>query len=165
MSKFQSEEEKPREQWAKQSDDHRTDFARARKPFKFQLAAWALWIAGLAVALGAAFCASGGVQIPVLTDLPALTVALAVVVDLILVLAAQRFWRKATALKAERGQSLVGVVMACLAFAPMCLFFLMAKNASGRTRAAAVVAALVSVALIVAVCLIGGSSEAVPVAQ
>lgn len=153
-----------REQWAKQSDAHRTDFERAEKPLKYQIAAWALWIVGIAVVLGATLCASGAVAVPFFTDLPVLTVALAVVVDLVVVLAAQRFWRKASALGGSRKQGVVGVVMACFAFAPMCLFFLMAKNAPGRTKAAAVVAALLSIAAIVAVCLVWGGPEAVPTA-
>lgn len=153
-----------REQWAKQSDAHRTDFERAEKPLKYQLAAWVLWIVGIAVVLGATLCASGAVNVPFFTDLPVLTVALAVVIDLVVVLAAQRFWRKASALGSPRKQGVVGVAMACFTFAPMCLFFLMAKNAPGRTKAAAVVAALLSIAAIVAVCLIWGGPEAVPTA-
>ena len=158
--------EKPpvREQWAKQSDAHRTDFERAEKPLKYQIVSWILWIVGIAVALGATLCASGGVIVPVLTDLPVLTVALAVAIDLVVVLVAQRFWRKASALAGTRKQGVVGVVMACLAFAPMCLFFLMAKNAPTRTKVAAVGAAVVSILAIVVVCLVWGGPETVPTA-
>ena len=106
----------PREQWAKQSDAHRTDFERAEKPTKYRIAAWALWILGIACAFGSALVASRAFYIPFLSDLPVLTVVLAVVVDLVAVLAAQRFWRRAAALapakkagSRQRGPGLPGV--------------------------------------------------------
>lgn len=148
-----------REQWARQSDARRTDFARAESPVKYQAAAWALWIVGLASAFGAALCASNAVHVPVLSDIPALTVVFVVVIDLAAVLVAQRLWRKAASLPGSKGSKVLGVVMACLAFAPMCLFFLAAKNAGGRTKGLAVGAALVSVAGLVLCCvLLGGAS-------
>lgn len=152
----------PREQWAKQSDAHRTDFDRPEKPLKYQLGAWGLWIVAIAVAWAATLCASGALAVPVLSDLPAVPVVVAVVVDLVAVLAAQRLWRKAASLAGARKQGVVGVVMACIAFAPMCLFFLAAKNAPGRTKVAAVIGAVVSIAAIVALCLVFGGPEAVP---
>lgn len=141
-----------REQWATSTADHRTDFAKAPSPRKFQVAAWFLWLAGIAVEFGAALCASGALRVPVLSDLPVLTVALAVVAGLAIVLLAQAMWKKAASLAAGKRQGALGVVMACAAFPPMCLFFLAAKNATGATKASAVVAALVVVAAIVACC-------------
>lgn len=161
-SKDTNQTPQPREQWAKQSDAHRTDFERAEKPLKYQLAAWVLWIVGIAVVVGATLCASGGVNVPVLTTIPALTIVLAVVIDLIVVLLAQRCWRKASALGGSRSQGAVGVAMACFAFAPMAIFFLMAKNASGKIKATAVVAAVLSIVMIVVICLVCGGPEAVP---
>lgn len=154
-------EEKPhaREQWARQSDARRTDFAPAESPMKYQAGAWLLWIAGLVSAFGAVLCASSAVYVPVLSNIPVLTVVLAVVIDLVAVLVAQRLWRKATSLPGSKGSKALGVVMACLAFAPMCLFFLAAKNADGRTKGLAVGAALISVVGLVLCCvLLGGAS-------
>ena len=148
----------PREQWAKQSDAHRTDFERAEKPTKYRIVAWALWILGIACAFGSALVASRVFYVPFLSDLPVLTVVLAVVVDLVAVLAAQRFWRRAAALAPAKKQGVVNVVMACLAFAPMCLFFLSAKNAEARTKGFAIGSAVVSVAALVACCLLFGNA-------
>ncbi len=148
----------PREQWAKQSDAHRTDFDKAEKPTKYRVAAWVLWIVGIAAAFGSALVASRAVYVPVLSDLPVLTVVIAVVVDLVAVLAAQRFWRKATSLSPGKKQGVVNVVMACLAFAPMCFFFLSSKNAGGKTKGCAIAAAVVSVAALVVCCLLFGNS-------
>ena len=80
------------------------------------------------------------------------------VVDLVAVLAAQRFWRRAAALAPAKKQGVVNVVMACLAFAPMCLFFLSAKNADARTKGFAIGSAVVSVAALVACCLLFGNA-------
>lgn len=141
-----------REQWAVRSDEHRTDFAPVQKPFKYQAAAWALWVAGIALAFGGALTASGALDVPLLSDVPVLTVALMLVAGLAIVLTAQRMWKKAAALQPSKKQGVLGVVMACFAFAPMCLFFVLSKNAPGSTKAAAVASAAVSVALIVALC-------------
>ena len=149
-----------REQWAKQSDAHRTDFDQAERPAKYRVGAWALWILGIVCAFGAALVASRAVYVPVLSDLPVLTVVLAVVVDLAAVLAAQRLWRKASSLASEKRQGIVNVVMACLAFAPMCFFFLGAKNASGKTKGFAIGAAVVSVVALVLCCLLFGNAPA-----
>ncbi len=148
----------PPEQWAKQSDSHRTDFERAEKPAKYLAAAWALWIVGIVCAFGAVLVVSRAVYVPVLSDIPVLTVVVAVVIDLVAVLAAQRFWRKASSLRPTKAQGVVNVVMTCLAFAPMCFFFLSAKNAGGRTKGFAIGAAVVSVAALVGCCLLFGNA-------
>ena len=146
--------QQPREQWATKTDQHRTDFAPAQSPLKYQLAAWALWIAGLAVEALGTFAAFGVLCVPVLSDLPVLAVVLVLVVGLVLVLAAQSMWKKASALSHGKGRGLLGVVMTCLAYAPMCLFFLTAKNAAGPTKAAAVAASVAVVAVLAAACLL-----------
>ena len=147
-----NDNEPQREQWATATDARRTDFAPTEKPLKYQVAAWALWICGLVVEFGGVFAAAGVLAVPVLTNLPALTVVLVLVVGLVLVLAAQRMWKKAASLVHGKGRGLLGVVMACLAYAPMCLFFVLAKNASGATKAAAIAASVLAVALLVAGC-------------
>lgn len=142
-----------REQWATKSDEHRTDFERAESPIKYQIAAWALWIAGMVVEFGGVLAASGALRVPVLTDLPVLTVILVIVLGLVLVLFAQRMWKKAGGLiRGTSGQGVVGVVMACAAYVPMFLFFVTAKNATPKTKGIAVTSSLVSAALIVALC-------------
>lgn len=146
--------EPAREQWATQTDEHRTDFAKAEKPIKYQVCAWALWIVCLAVEFIGVLAAAGSLRVPLLTDVPVLSVAIALVAGLALVLTAQRLWKKAGSLARDKHQGVIGVVMACAAYVPMCLFFLTAKNADTKTRVASVVAALVAAALITALCLL-----------
>ena len=142
-----------REQWATKSDEHRTDFERAESPVKYQVAAWILWVVGAAVEFGGALAASGALRVPVLTDLPVLTAVLVIVLGLVLVLLAQRMWKKASGLvRGTSGQGAVGVAMACVAYIPMFLFFVTAKNATAKTKGIAVASSLVSAALIVALC-------------
>jgi|GEM_PF-2518817 len=142
----------PREQWASRTDEHRTDFAPVEKPLKYQLAAWALWIAGVAVCFGGSLAAAGALDVPLLSDLPVVTVLLVLAVGLALVLGAQRMWKKAASLVPGKKQGVLGVAMACFAYAPMCLFFLVSKNAPVSTKAVAAAASVAAVALIVALC-------------
>jgi hypothetical protein len=139
-------EEPAREQWARTSDAHRTDFDRAKKPGAWRLGAWLLWIAGLALEVVGVLGASGDLRCPVLAAVPALTVIVALVLDAVCVLVAQRLWKRAQSVAGARGQSLVDVFMACLAFVPMLLFFATAKNAGTKVKGTALFGALVAVA-------------------
>lgn len=141
-----------REQWAVKHDEHRTDFAPTQKPLKYQLFAWALWITGAALEFCGILAAAGVLRVPFLSDVPVLTVALVVVVGLIAVLAAQRMWKRAASLMHGKKQGVLGVAMACFAFVPMCLFFLVSKNAPAKTKAAALCASLLAALLIAALC-------------
>ena len=150
-----------REQWAKTGDDHRTDFARAKSPVPLRVAAVAVWLVCLAVELLGCCFAAGVLRVPVLSDLPALTVALCVVLCLAGALGGQIVWKKASSGGREGGAKLVSAGMSCLAFPPMALFFLVARNASGKVKAAAIVGALVAVAAIVAIAMAGGQASPV----
>ncbi len=147
-----------REQWAKTGDDHRTDFARAKSPVPLRAAAVAVWVACAAVeTLGCCFAASV-LEAPVLSDLPALTVALCAAVCLAGALGGQVVWKKASPGGREGAAKLVSAGMSCLAFPPMALFFLVSKNASGRVKLAAALGAAAAVAAIVAIALVGGQT-------
>lgn len=148
-----------REKWATTTDAHRTDFARAESPLKYQAGAVGLWVVGLACVLVGTAVAAGVLAVPVLGDLPVLVIVVQVVVALACALAGQRLWKKAGGVAGAKPQPLVGAVASCLVFAPMCLFFLAAKNAPGKLKAAACVAAVVEVAAVVAICLAGTGAE------
>ncbi len=149
----------PREKWATTTDAHRTDFARAESPLKYRAGAVALWAVGLACALAGTAVAAGLLAVPVLGDLPVLVIVVAVLVALVCALAGQRLWKKAGGVAGAKPQPLVGAVASCLVFAPMCLFFLAAKNAPGKLKAAACVAAVVEVVAVVAICLLAGGAD------
>lgn len=139
--------EGPREQWARTSDEHRTDFDRAPRPAGYRAGAWALWVVGLLLEFAGVLGATGDLGCPVLSALPALTVAAAAVLDAACVLAAQRLWKRGQVVAGVRGgRAALPPFMACLSFVPMVLFFLAAKNAGTKARGAAVCGALVAVA-------------------
>lgn len=141
-----------REQWASKTDDHRTDFAKPPSPRPYQAAAWALWVVGLALECLGVLVATGALAVPVLSDVRAATVVVALVLDLVFVLVATALNKKAAALKGgRRGQGVLPAVAATAAFVPMVLFFATSKNATARVRLGSVVAALVVVAALAAV--------------
>ncbi len=147
------------ERWSRGTDAHATDFAKPKSPLGPQLGAWVLWVVGLALQCAGVLYATDVLNIPGVELPTALVVIVAFVIDLALVLVATSLWKKASRRAAQakgasgasagRG-SAVGVVMACIAFVPMILFFLTAKNADKKTVGIGAVGALVVVAALVA---------------
>lgn len=138
-----------REQWATKSDEHRTDFAKPPSAKGPAAAAWALWIVGFALECLGVVALAGWPHIPGLSDVPAATLAVALVADLVVVLLATSFYKRAQARRSKKGQGVVPAVMATVAFVPMVLFFVTSKNAGPRLRVAATVAAVATVAALV----------------
>ena len=145
-----ADEKTSREQWAARTDEHRTDFAPVEKPFKYQAAAWALWLAGIALEAAGMLVALGigWFNLPILSDFPAITVLVVLAAGLALVLAAQRMWKKAGSLACGKKQGVLGVVMACVAYIPMCIFFIISKNTPTATKVIAVVSSLAAAVLL-----------------
>lgn len=158
------------ERWSRSTDAHATDFAKPKSPLGPQVGAWVLWIVGLVLQCAGVLYATGalsalgdaaGIELP---ELPkALVVIVALVLDLVLVLLATRLWKTAARRKAQaRGASstagakgsAVGVVMACIAFVPMTLFFLTAKNADKKVVGIGALGALVVIAALVVASLL-----------
>lgn len=135
--------DREREQWAKRRDEHQTDFAKPPSPAGYLVGAWALWLVGLALEVLGVLLVGGVFEVPVLSDAAVLVLVVALVVDLAAVLAATRLNKRAQALKGARGQGTAAVVMATAAFVPMVLFFATAKNATAKTKALSIVAAVV----------------------
>lgn len=137
-----------REQWATKSDEHRTDFAKPPSAKGPAVAAWALWVVGLALECLGVVALAGYPHIPGLSDVPVATLVVALVVDLVLVLVATSFYKRAQTRRARKGQGVVSAVMATVAFVPMVLFFVTSKNAGPRLRVVATVAAVATVAVL-----------------
>ncbi len=157
-----------RESWSKRQDQHRTDFEKPPSALGPRVGAWVLWLVGLALEASCVLYATGVIAIPGV-ELPAwLVVAVALVLDLVLVLVAASLWKKAArrafqagAAGVSAGASKVGVIMTSVAFIPMLAFFASAKNADRKTVGTAAVLALVVVAALVACALLfGGEAPA-----
>ena len=131
-----------------QGEDHRTDFERTSTTGE-RVAAWAAWLAAVALQVLGVLVASGKLAVPVLSGMPALVIVVCVVVCAVLAIVGARQWRAAERAAGARGQGVVEVAMSCLAFAPMLVFFLTAKNAAARTRTVAAVCAVAMVAVLV----------------
>ena len=84
-----------RESWSKRQDQHRTDFEKPPSALGPRVGAWVLWLVGLALEASCVLYATGVIAIPGV-ELPAwLVVAVALVLDLVLVLVAASLWKKA----------------------------------------------------------------------
>ncbi len=146
-----------RDTWTRTTDEHATDFARAKSPTGPRVGAIVAWLVGLALEAFGTLYATGDVR-PSWMDLPPVLVAIVcAVVDVVLVLVGAALWRRAGVLAAKaKGTSKAGnagmvrVVLSTAAFVPMVLYFAVSKNASARTRASSVIAAIVTVAALTA---------------
>lgn len=147
------------ERWSRSTDAHATDFAKPKSPLGPRAGAWVLWIVGLALQCAGVLYATDVLNVPGV-DIPwGVVIAVALVLDVVCVLLATRLWKQASHRAAQaRGASgsasaqgsAVSIVMTCVAFVPMILFFLTAKNADKKTVGLGAVGALVIVAALVA---------------
>lgn len=136
------------------STQHVTDFAKEKPARGPQVGAWVLWVVGLALEVFAITEVTGSLDPYVTLTLwqRVLICVGALLVDLVLVLLATRLWRAHTQQRAKArgkkaaGPSRIGVVMACVSFVPMVLFFATSKNADRRTLLVSIVSALVAAA-------------------
>lgn len=146
--------------WSKSSDRHVTDFERPKSPLGPQVGAWALWLVALALEACSVLYATDALNVPGL-EIPVVPVVIVgLVLALVLSLLAARLWKSAARLSARakgcspsKSASSVGVIMSCVAFVPMILFFVTAKNADKKTVAKAALGCLVVVAALVAASL------------
>lgn len=149
------------ERWSRSADERAraTDFAKPKKPLGTQVGAWVLWIVGLALQCASVLYATDVLNVPGV-ELPwGVVVILGALLDVACVIWATRLWKKACRLSAQaRGASgsaaskgsAVSIVMTSIAFVPMILFFLTAKNADKKTAGLGVLGALVVAAALVA---------------
>ena len=140
------------EQWARTSDQHRTDFDRAKSPVPARVGAFVAWLAAAVIEVLCVLVVAGRLRVPVLSDIAWLAIVLTVVVCLALTIAGQRLWKQAGAIKPLKQQGLVGVAMACAGFVAWALFFLASKNLPVASKAAGVVAALLVAAISALAC-------------
>lgn len=142
------------EKWSKTTDAHVTDFKKDKSPRGPVVGAWVLWVVGFLLEAAAVLVATGsfGEHVDLAVWQRVIIALVALVADAACVLVGLRLWRKVTAArskakgKKQAGPSIVSVIMACVAFVPMVLFFATSKNAGTRTLLAAIIAALVSAA-------------------
>lgn len=132
-----------RQQWARAQDAHRTDFERAKSPVPARVGAFALWLAAIVCEVACVLAVAGKLHIPVLSGLPWLVALIGVVGCLALTLAGQRMWKKAGAIRAAKGQAVIGVAMASAGFVVWALFFCASKNLPTSSKLAGVACALV----------------------
>jgi hypothetical protein len=146
-----------RETWSRQTDQHATDFKRAKSPAGYRVGAIILWLLGIAIETFATLYVAGDASFGS-ADVPwGVVVAVAVVLDVVLVLLGASLWKKAGEARAKaKGTAVSGdtgavrVVLSTLAFVPMVLFFAVSKNASTKTRLLSVISALVAVGCLAA---------------
>lgn len=144
--------------WTRQRDLHVTDFEKQRSPRPLQALAIVAWVLGFALQAAGVLCAAG--RIPTGPVPGGVVCAVALVLDLVLVLWGASQWRSAGVLKArmagtaDPGQGLTRVALSSAAFVPMALFFLVAKNAGSKAKLTAVICAVVAAAAVVALAVL-----------
>lgn len=146
-------EEPQREVWSRSTNQHVTDFQKAKSPIGRRVGAVILWLLGFAIQLLCVLVVAGDLTLGDVRPPAWLVVVLAVIIDAVVTLLGVRLWKDASdVVSRQRGSAApsAGVVRAAAssaAFVPMVLFFLFAHNVDGRTRGASLVAALVAAAV------------------
>lgn len=134
--------------WASPSGhEHATDFERTSTRGR-RATACLMWAVAIAAQVLAVAVASGKIATPLPASMGWLVVVVAALACAALAVAGARSWMGARREDGDRGTDGFGVAMSCLAFAPMALFFATSRNATGRTKAVAVVCAVAMVAIL-----------------